>query len=855
MVKLSPNELLDLLKKLQIELEKDGYICELKEADLIIVVDIDISSDFAKRIALIGKAKSISKELNIVELLPGSSELIISTQQNIDNYIEKQTTSKTKKVEKTKTKAKSKEIDVPVVKEEIEISFKTDEIAKGLAIMEHGIQVMRKLFNNLPYFFVNLKEDTKDLDPKYNFKEIFLSNIHDFNTKSVYEYLEAATNNIHDWDYLLDLAHQKGEIAPILKDNPSTLKGVIIPENFIGARNIILFNESDLTFDKDRVTTTKAIPQSTRIYINRNYPLFQRKGAEEIRNIFNDLIESSINKKTKNIDDLELDKLGVRMKKVIQYDFPLVYYNDPEDSLVKRLSSLIEYIENSYDTLCPNCGYKIRTEGMKDLIIISRYNVISQIYSIENINFMTTDDDPTRMDDLFYDTALLTDTKLDQLAKIFEEFKKLRGKDNKDEFLKRYKIADADLPLFRESVLRPHKKNPIVKDLLIDPKNKNIFAFDKAQKSLRKLLKCVNPSCNKSIFKIALYNIRTYLKDMVQSSMAGRPFILYGNPGDGKSAMVDQFLRFIYIEYGVGYSILNVDESTNSYLLKGGYSPYALSGNTAISGIKYGFFTRAFLPPNFMDDADNIVPNTAENRCFDEQNRAKFEEFAFMMGFFEAPYQIMLDEDNGRVFRNPNKNPENRICQITTGTMNLSDIGNEPISFAFKSRYDMYAIKYIMSQMKDVVRRSMNGMSHAELKMFELIYNNTLEWQMQDSIVYIPGIRHYQTFFKALRMTVHNTIEGYYDDILYISDENELTLNFDETMAKKGLDSKVKLKLLDDMLENLIHSSILMPLIEENDASNVNKMKEQSVQAFKSAFYNLLIQDIKAGKYPYLNYV
>jgi hypothetical protein len=149
--------------------------------------------------------------------------------------------------------------------------------------------------------------------------------------------------------------------------------------------------------------------------------------------------------------------------------------------------------------------------------------------------------------------------------------------------------------------------------------------------------------------------------------------------------------------------------------------------------------------------------------------------------------------------------------------MNIQDIGNQPISSAFKSRYHIQQIRYT----KEKLNRILNvlfRLSPYEQEIFTRLYEAVNNWQKSGDIQFPAGVRHYNAFFKFLRSALSQLIiEG---GILKIKD-TDFTLEI--------------------FIKEMLRSSIMMPIVNET-RKQVVETKEQQIERLAKYFTDI-IQD------------
>ncbi|MFX1522165.1 MAG: AAA family ATPase, partial [Promethearchaeota archaeon] len=323
----------------------------------------------------------------------------------------------------------------------------------------------------------------------------------------------------------------------------------------------------------------------------------------------------------------------------------------------------------------------------------------------------------------------------------------------------------------------------------------------------------VCPHCKKKgiktfILKQKLLFIDSMLSKILLSIDTNQPWIIFGYPGDGKSEICLQFLQYLEWRYGVGYEIFNVDENTTIAKLGGGFSPLSFGGDKVI---RYGVITKCNLKKGKMS-ADGELIGWGKNICLDELNRGEAENYAFLMGFFAAPYRYLIEEE-GRVIENPNRRADlYGVRWQFCATMNIQDVGNQPLPLALKRRFFIIRSDYETEQVEEIIDGVIK-LSSYEKDILESLMRAISGWHSHNEIRFPAGIGHYTKFFKSLRSGLQN---------------------MDEDLNNKFTKQK-----LESFIEDILIATIIMPIIDENR----RKVVEGKLKAVKNlasdAFKNI----------------
>lgn len=283
--------------------------------------------------------------------------------------------------------------------------------------------------------------------------------------------------------------------------------------------------------------------------------------------------------------------------------------------------------------------------------------------------------------------------------------------------------------------------------------------------------------------------------------------------------------------FGTPSQSFNIDETTTSVKLGGGYSPSSFASKTVI--IAYGIISRCLLKKGLSDRLGNIIGFGA-NLLLDELNRTDFENIAFLMGFLENPYEYSIEEE-GRPILNPNNRNDLdfEMRWLLDCTMNIQDVGNQPISYAFKSRFHIMQIRYTQEQVEKILTElyRFSSKSGYEAKIFKNIYTEIDAWRTQLEIKFPAGIRHYNNFFTYLR-----------SGMARLEAQGEFSL---QNLKIRNTDLTIQEYILISL-----RSAILMPIIDENKEFVITE-KEDQIKDWSVKFSNYIIDFLKERESEY----
>jgi len=330
------------------------------------------------------------------------------------------------------------------------------------------------------------------------------------------------------------------------------------------------------------------------------------------------------------------------------------------------------------------------------------------------------------------------------------------------------------------------------------------------------------PECKKKgmktlILKARLLKVEEVVDHIILGINANKSFIIYGYPGDGKSSITHQFLQYLEWRYGTPFAIYNVDETTTAERLNGGYSPMSFATREKI--IRYGIITKSLLKRGFPVGDERV--GLGANVMLDEINRTDFENISFLMGFFESPYQYTLEEES-RIVYHPNYRSDLGFEHrwVFCATMNIQDIGNNPISLAFKSRFHIIRIRYREPEILEILEL-LHRLSEYEKTLFRELFQTIQGWRNAKDIRFPAGIRHYDRFFSFLRNGLANMILT----------DNDILI------------SKYTSRTLEDLFNAIMRSTIMMPIIDEN-RPNLVDIKEKSIAKLSKDFSKIITLEV-----------
>jgi MoxR-like ATPase len=394
------------------------------------------------------------------------------------------------------------------------------------------------------------------------------------------------------------------------------------------------------------------------------------------------------------------------------------------------------------------------------------------------------------------------------------------------------------------------------------------------------------------------------LRKMLLAVERDTPFILYGEPGDGKSVITKSFMRwvcfyfnggediyegkkgkslvknttnpiplavttsgtsmtiqpavpFIINEnikddsnlYGIDYLSKNIDESTNSSTLYGGFSPEILSSavkKPRRDNIEKGIFSRA------MEEGKYIM--------LDELNRTDNETLGRLMGFLADPYNYDVPEGKLRYWYKMSSSERSNMVII--GTMNIGDVGNFKMSFAFKRRFKIIKVEYteeeigmIMEYLYGYIAKPTNKLDpeittalknivnplfvngaitmqvleklEDEIKTFgKLLFSITHGWSKEANLVQFGvGVAHCKTVLEDISLFMIDIVRR------------------NPRMLCNGITESTFTDKIKEIVTDAVAENVIMAIIDENDKYKMGKMEEK-VKTLSTALTQVILRMI-----------
>lgn len=376
------------------------------------------------------------------------------------------------------------------------------------------------------------------------------------------------------------------------------------------------------------------------------------------------------------------------------------------------------------------------------------------------------------------------------------------------------------------------------------------------------------------------------LRKMLLALERDTPFILFGEPGDGKSAITNAFIRWVCFHYNGGADILentkgatvpinpnmskippspssagtfyiskNIDESTNAMTLYGGFSPEIIASGKKgdrRSNIEKGIFARAMIEGKYI--------------MLDELNRTDNETLGRLMGFLAEPFNFDVPEGKLRFWFK--KSSRERSNLVIISTMNTGDVGNFKLSFAFKRRFKIIQVHYTKEEIAEIskflygygkhttprinnnIKSALNSvfnMTSSELDEFIETLNDFLgnftmnlfeithEWVTQHHLItFGVGVAHCKAVLEDISLFMMEILTRKENEKYEISDLiNENTV----------------LKQIKQAVSDSIHENVIMAVSDENDNYKKEKMQGKVESLIDTLFglVRLVLESIKSN--------
>lgn len=348
-----------------------------------------------------------------------------------------------------------------------------------------------------------------------------------------------------------------------------------------------------------------------------------------------------------------------------------------------------------------------------------------------------------------------------------------------------------------------------------------------------------------------------------------RPEQIGTNIFNGGDMVTKPFVRFpedlgTDEQAGTGYRTKGIGVSTTPIQLFGGYSPETIGG-----GAKAKAQRRKTVEIGILCDAIMHLRYV----MFDELNRAENEVMDQLLGFFEEPYILVIEAANF-IYKLKNSSNE-RSNLVIVATMNIGDIGNFKMGFAFKRRWAIEKVHYSTEQIVEIARmvkgykpRNIEDIKDAAKKchlnpedmvkvsmemldsIARKIFDETHVWSTQKQVTQFGcGVAH---IFQSLK-----GISYFVKDLLNRAFQTKSLL---ELRGKGGIFETE----LRKWVENILWANVFMQLVDENDKYKIQQVEEQAadliaqvmeevMKVFRNIFFNIEypnVLQIKLERFP-----
>jgi hypothetical protein len=150
---------------------------------------------------------------------------------------------------------------------------------------------------------------------------------------------------------------------------------------------------------------------------------------------------------------------------------------------------------------------------------------------------------------------------------------------------------------------------------------------------------------------------------------------------------------------------------------------------------------------------------------------------------------------------------------VFVATMNTADVGNEPLSLAFKRRFHIIRVKFTEKDLRKIVQEIYNvDDSDWRPQVAEEILSTTTTWKRGKLVLFPAGIGHVINFLNDLQNGLRDLhAKDIFGDQKYINAFKEGEFN------------------LASMVELSLRSHVIMPIVDENSLVRVEQVEKKMI--------------------------
>jgi MoxR-like ATPase len=354
------------------------------------------------------------------------------------------------------------------------------------------------------------------------------------------------------------------------------------------------------------------------------------------------------------------------------------------------------------------------------------------------------------------------------------------------------------------------------------------------------------------------------------------PIVLYGEPGDGKSKTIKTFFQWMTLaeplrdvqifrskervtieggnfarttvdqkkkKIGFAWKSINIDPAVNPGTLFGAYAPESIGGGAESREnrvVDWGVISECIMEGKYL--------------MMDELNRGENEVLARLNGALAEPYSYEVREANTMfLIKDPDSDDPKRKRSnfIICASINIGDIGNFSMSFAFKRRWKIIEIHYTPDEIRNLMNLIYSRFQSTEGPYLEIstdkhkredeeikalylsvtqggnsirfydkccesvstislqIYKITHDWKDVDKLIQFGcGIAHIDAIFHDISLFLQD---------LLLRENGSRQANF---IRERTFSDRITAIVNEALMENIV-----MQVVDENDLYKLNEVK------------------------------